>query len=717
MNKNLKPLGSTLEEFLISPNQLPPAEQKLLDACRNGTIAVIGTTRPSVATPGNTVRAEFIRFLALQTDSSAPVHTRGIQLKGAYIDGILELSHCTLNFPLALQTCFFNKILYLLDTNLHGLSLGGSNVPQLQGQGLNCKNSIFLNNGFFSNGEIRLLGAKIGGELDCRGATLINTDGYALIADRAEISGGIFLCNLFSAKGEVRFLGAKIGGNLDCSSARLEKTNENALSADGAEIRGAVFLNDGFSAKGTVRLLKAKIGNDLNCGNATLENAGGIALGLDGAEIAGSVFMLDPFYANGVTRMLGIRIGGVLDCRGAVLENLDGNVLVFDRAEIIGGVLLCHDFIAKGEIRFLGAKIGGDLTCSGAMLENLNQPALYADSAEIAGGVFFDNQFSANGEIRLLGAKIGGQFNCSSAKFENARGDALNVQGTVIKSDFIWVDVIHVNGRIDLSDCHVNTLVDDSKSWSKELVLDGFTYQRFTGGAPVDAKARIEWLNKQKNDHLIESGFKPQPWEQLVSVLRKEGHVAAARAVAIEAQKIRRDAGQFGKWWNPSRWLHKIFGWLAEYGYRPLQTLLWMFIVWIYFAIFYSYAANDGVFAPSHPAVFQHYSTLQCRPDYTPTQVDIDKKTVTNNWVNCAELRGEYTTFNPYLYSLDVILPLVDLQQEKDWGQYIDPFNPPGNRMINYLTRYVMWFKILFGWVCSLLLVAVLSGLAKTDKD
>ena len=84
-----------------------------------------------------------------------------------------------------------------------------------------------------------------------------------------------------------------------------------------------------------------------------------------------------------------------------------------------------------------------------------------------------------------------------------------------------------------------------------------------------------------------------------------------------------------------------------------------------------------------------------------------------NNWVLNENLDGEYTTFNPFMYSLDVILPIVDLQVEKDWGQYVSL----NNGTLNDFTRWLMWFEILFGWIYSLILVAILSGLAKNEKD
>ena len=69
------------------------------------------------------------------------------------------------------------------------------------------------------------------------------------------------------------------------------------------------------------------------------------------------------------------------------------------------------------------------------------------------------------------------------------------------------------------------------------------------------------------------------------------------------------------------------------------------------------------------------------------------------------------------MYSLDVILPIVDLQVEKDWGQYVSL----NNGTLNNFTRWIMWFEILFGLIYSLIysliLVAILSGLAKNEKD
>ncbi len=67
------------------------------------------------------------------------------------------------------------------------------------------------------------------------------------------------------------------------------------------------------------------------------------------------------------------------------------------------------------------------------------------------------------------------------------------------------------------------------------LQLDGLTYDRFGDPTDVLASARIASLDLQQPKDLYEA-FKPQPWEQMIKVLRDMGHYKEARSVAIEKQ-------------------------------------------------------------------------------------------------------------------------------------------------------------------------------------
>src|SRR3546814_14087821 len=81
-------------------------------------------------------------------------------------------------------------------------------------------------------------------------------------------------------------------------------------------------------------------------------------------------------------------------------------------------------------------------------------------------------------------------------------------------------------GEVNLNVMRVSALLDDEGSWEGaqgKLWLDGFTYLRFDGHAPTDARTRIAWLSKQVPEH-VGKDFRTQPWEQLTMVLRAMGH-------------------------------------------------------------------------------------------------------------------------------------------------------------------------------------------------
>ncbi|MBI4823118.1 MAG: hypothetical protein HY805_02660 [Nitrospirae bacterium] len=64
----------------------------------------------------------------------------------------------------------------------------------------------------------------------------------SFIADGLTVKGGMFLRKV-KAKGEVRLLGANIGGNLECIGAVFENPKGTAFTAENLIVKGALFLN------------------------------------------------------------------------------------------------------------------------------------------------------------------------------------------------------------------------------------------------------------------------------------------------------------------------------------------------------------------------------------------------------------------------------------------------------------------------------------------
>lgn len=190
------------------------------------------------------------------------------------------------------------------------------------------------------------------------------------------------------------------------------------------------------------------------------------------------------------------------------------------------------------------------------------------------------------------------------------------------------------------------------------------------------------------------------------------GHDGEARALAIQFEQQRRKAGVItgarGLW-------HDVYGAMAGYGHRPMRLLRWMVAVWLISALFYQNAADLKVMAPTNPLVFENPDYANCRP----------RAGSPNSWTDSKLCNGpnEYTTFQPLMYSLDLILPLVDLQQDKDWAPMVtrattaDPAGETETFPLGQFIRVVMWLEILFGWVASLIFVAIFSGLIKKSGE
>jgi hypothetical protein len=572
--------GRSLADF----GELFPAEQKLLACSAKGECARFGDAVPADASnPYTIVRADFLRFLLLGGDEQAPVHEQGVQLVGAWIEGELDLGNCVVPHGVNLAMCRFNAAFIVNHAHIKGLlSLEGSHLLQgLDADGLRCDSGVFLRSKFHSSGEVRLLRAHIGTDLDFSDSHFQSEEGIAISADGAVVKGSLYLTKDFKATGEVRLVGAQIGGALICSDGQFEREGGHALIAEGVAVKGNVFLGKGLKANGQVTLI-------------------------------------------------GAQIGGSLDCRG-------GNF------------------------------------------------ALQTEAA-----------------LKLKTAIIQGVFYLES----------------------VVTPVI-----IDATYAQIGVLADELNAWAKGSTLDGLVYKSLGGAAPIDAATRIEWLKTQSDEYLGEDeekqNFRPQPWKQLQKVLREMGHDADAREVGVAYENQLRTADRIGQITdvkNINRWipflrrkclraLHWLFGFLAGYGYHPLRLFMSLVWVWLFCGFIYwwlAYAPHSAI-GPTDPLVFQNTAYSACAKENN------------GNWMLCKQLPAEHTTFSPLAYSLDVLLPLVDLGQEKRWGPLVP--TPASHFCIELLSlspphwvRLLNWFQILYGWIASLLFVAIVSGMSRRSE-
>ncbi|MBI1868150.1 MAG: hypothetical protein HYS06_07650 [Methylocystis sp.] len=225
------------------------AETKLAEAAGTGEGCVLGNEVPEKATLENTIRAGFLRFLALGGDESTPVHETGVRLRYAFIKGALDLLGAKLPFDLTLQGCRFDSPIVLQGARGRTISLEGSHLVGFMGDRLRLDGGLFLLK-VHAAGATRLAGARIKGDFTCSGGKFNSADGSALHFDGAEIGGAVFLNGGFHARGATRLAGARIAGDLTCNGGRFENAGDYALACDNAKIDGALFFCNEKNAKG-----------------------------------------------------------------------------------------------------------------------------------------------------------------------------------------------------------------------------------------------------------------------------------------------------------------------------------------------------------------------------------------------------------------------------------------------------------------------------------
>ena len=753
--------------------ELSEAEEKLFEATGRGETATVSywdNDNSYWEGASLLIRADRIVWLMTNKQARRRVAHNGVAIRGAKIDGEIDLPFVTWHGRFCLFDCYVDDNIYINDSSFNLIILSNTCVKSIIADRLKISGSLFLRDNFKSCDGVRLVGAEIGGSLNCSGGEFCNKDGDALNADRIFVKGDVYICNGFKAKGRVSFLSAEIGGYFNCSGGKFSNDGGNALDAEGVAVRRNVLFCNGFESQGGIRLLNAEIGGDLDCSLGKIQNNNCIALHADRIKVKGGVFLHSGFKSRGEVRFLGACIGGGFCCSMGEFCNPTGYSLNADGIKVKGYVSLCKGFKSLGEVRFLSAEVGNGFDCSGGEFNNEKGDALGADGIKVSGCVFLSSGFKALGEVRFIGADISGNLDCAEGMFYNGRGSALNaniikVQGNVLlrgikykgkvslysasiggglaMDNIQWQDC----GDLDLRQASARTLYDDI-NWPNKgrLILDGFNYKFIADDSPVDAKARLEWLSRQPDNQ-----FYPQPYEILAKVLKASGHEQAAKEVLIgknETFRImlwNRNPAILRRWYireflktttfeglvDLSDRMKKTDAELAEYtrNYPTLSRSSWIWFEisrkltcygyqsWrILIAMLFFVMLGGGLFEYGHLK-----SSMTTTVSYTHVQKIEDQKldpsvdlpgmiSFDNAHLHdpalMQTLASDYPHFNAIIYSLDAFLPLIDLNQQTYWM-------PNMNKEWGPALRVYLVIHILMGWFLTSLLLVSFTGLIK----
>jgi hypothetical protein len=583
-----------------------------------------------------------------------------VLVDGTVVDGTVDLTDGDIDGSLVLTDCTLNKP--------RGLALHADRL-HLAGALLGYRMRVY--------GELRIPGLRTGGNIKLAGAKLNNPYGFSLNGNGLQVGGNLHLTvdrrgGRFESVGRLFLPSARVDSDFSLRGAQLAPppeeppqppTNERffdsqaTLIADRMTVSGNLDVDQGFASSGTLRIVNAQIGGSLRLTSAKIDLSGGVepftermagpgpgpyqhrALHLDGTDVRGGIDARDARIA-GQVRMVDLQAQGSVVLDGMVLSNRDGDA-VEGRRFTTGGNLDGRGITVFGSVLLPDAKIGANLDLGGSRLvhpghyrDGNPKPAVDLRVAHIGRDLICATRsgtpFSAHGEIRMRRAEIGRETNFTGAYLGSGPADtALNAFGLITQE--LRLDVgVPPRGKVNLRHARCASLADNAEFWDAggRIELDDFRYDALA--VPIeladDAQItrRLTWLREGMRDV-----YRPGPYDQFAAMLRASGNEEHASTVLIAKQRRRyvalsegyRVLGPLVRLWS---WLQR---WMVGYGYRPMRALFWL-IACLAFGT--TWFATHG----------------------TPRPVSVD---------------DENLVWNAPLYTLDLVIPIVDFGQKNRW--------------------------------------------------
>jgi hypothetical protein len=404
---------------------------------------------------------------------------------------------------------------------------------------------------------------------------------------------------------------------------------------------------------GPERTVRAEVIVDLLIGNGEAASMAVRGVRIQGAHITGDL-KLEASTLRCPLALLDCSFDSAINLNEAtaVSVRLTGSYVPSVSARQLrtrGDLRLDKGFSVSAGVELADAHIGGQLDCTGGHFFNSNGPALRADGLTVDGSIICGEGFSASGEVNLVAGHIGGRLKCSGGQFSNPDGVTLNLRAATVSSSLLMETAV-LEGTLDLTTMKTSSYQDNLASWPEVLRLNGFVYDAIEGAS---TKGRLKWLLRN------ESGYSPQIYDQLAVVYRAAGQDDDARRVLIAKQR-RRFAQRNLVW----RFGGYVLDGLVGYGYRTWLAAFWLagFLIlgtWLF------------------GSVYRSELTPANKPDVQPP-------------------------FQPFFYTLDLLLPVVSLHVRDAW-------------IAQGAAQVWSVIFIIVGWILATAVVLSLTGLLKRD--
>jgi hypothetical protein len=660
---------------------------------RNHTIPTVDPSAPGPMTAATLV--------ALLTDPSRPLG--GIHhFVGKHVSGQVDLRDQRVDYPVVLEDCVFEQALRLEGAKLVSLRLSGGRAPGMSGHQLTLSGDLRLTSGFRCDGLVDLAGAHISGGVGCAGALLLGDGDTALTCARATISEDLCLDADTTVRAAVLLSNSHISGNLDCR-ARLEHPTGNCIEGNLLSVLGDAQFHEGFACAGTidlsaatingrlhfgrgrvsagvgkesaivcagttvgqnididsgiiidgaVRMPFAKVGAQMVISSVKIRHGGRRAVNGEGAIVKGDVYLGKDTEVDGHVDFIGVQVSGDFVCQ-ADISGFDKHALWIQRSTISGSANL-DGLRARGEVCMVGTHVGLDLLLRGASLQNPGGWALKGSRASIDKDALLNAGFACVGTVDFIRAEIKGSLCLDEATLSSPGGTALTLVGGRVTGALQMQMRAAPIGLIDLLDAQVGVLKDSVQSWPTQVVLEGFRYTVLDPSSPKDVALRDQWLSRNRD------GYSSRLYEPLISVLKTAGNDDDARKVELLREKRRMQN-------SPARvrWLYRLLGMTVGYGYATRRILPWVAgLLAVGTVVFWVLYTNPHQIVPKDPKAAQ--------------------------------------AFNPFFYTLDLLIPVVGLGIRGFW-------------LTSGAALYLTWIFMICGWLLAAVIVAGVSQMVRKN--
>ena len=743
------------------------------------------------------LRGPFLRWLLVEAIPALSLPLIHFELSDAVITHELDLSGTKLTVLPRFANCRFNGPINLEDAEIIGFEMIAGSALKISADRLTTTGSLLVraanpDDEYPPVGQqpeiekqIRLCGANIHGNLDLSGCRLRgrNPPGkkrVPLFADGLTVEGNLILGYGFEADGEIRLNGCEIHRNLDCSGAHLRNLPDDAahdpapytLSAAGAHIAGSVYMCRtpawvhepvDFVSEGTLRLDGAKIDGDLDCTGGqftaiafarenwrreTGTDSDLYAIRADSMEVGGDIKLVGAFHVQGTVDLTGAKIGDDFICVDGFFDFPGEDALCADGITVSGTTSLCR------------SSADNDRTTTNGILR--------FPLATFKQGFFVERAaFDVNGTYCnwLRGPTTAGELNCPGRGICGIFAPLAEVNG-----EFRWREIKKPPPRdrhnplwLHLAGSKADRVTDDEPSWRNldrfnVIECDYSSLSHLSGDVawrvreldgeyailnPRADAGRLTWsvgymvlawcafaraccrrcLSAQATDRFEKAveHFYPQPYIQLAKTFRDAGYEDAADEVLVRLERNRTRYANFGAAHQFWRW---ILGLGLQYGYAPFRALR-ILLIW------------TAVSAVSFQMAFHDKLIVAAKDNSCPTaKAGSSGEETKSNDAKSDAAAGDTSciAFSALVFAADTLVPIVDLNQKKNWlpkSPSMLPEENSGAAMAHWWQAIVpaledfpssgptllLIFNTFFGWLMTTLFAAGVSGLVRGSKD